>query len=193
MSGFSCAEFGTAEESAFVGAIAASCDSVETQHVSDIACTDATSRRRLHATTDSTLLDYTISLPQTDDDGDVAAQVQSQLTSAINDGSFTSALASASDDGSVLASATSTGVVTHLHTTPPSAAPTATPKDDDDDDDDGLTGAGIALIILAAIALTIGGYLIFLKEGFCFNTGPKEEAGGQEMVAAKANDVNVTI
>ena len=51
------------------------------------------------------------------------------------------------------------------------------------------------MIILAAIALTIGGYLIFLKEGFCFNTDPKAEAaaGGQEMAAAKANDVNVNV
>ena len=66
-------------------------------------------------------------------------------------------------------------------------------EEEEDDDDGGLTGAGIAMIILAAIAVTASGYLIFLKEGFCFSTGPKAEAGGQEMTAAKANDVNVAL
>ena len=50
--------------------------------------------------------------------------------------------------------------------------------DDDNDNDNQITAAAVAMITLAIIAAVLGCYLLFFKEGFCFNTGktagPKE-------------------
>ena len=175
-------QVGTAEQAAFIDAIVSSTDSVTSaDQVSVPGCTDTDRRRRqLMATTDTVDIASEITIEE-NSDGTAAATLTAEVIAAVSDGTFGSAVVANSGSTSVLATATveSVGAVEV--------------EEDDDDDDDGLTGAGIVLIILAAIALIIGAYLIFLKEGFCFNTGPKAEAGGQEMVAAKANGVNVAI
>ena len=140
------------------------------------------------ATTDTVDIASEITIEE-NSDGTAAATLTAEVIAAFSDGTFGSAVVANSESTSVLATATveSVGAV--------EVEEDNEDDEDDDDDDDGLTGAGIVLIILAAIALIIGAYLIFLKEGFCFNTGPKAEpaAGGQEMTATKANDVNVTL
>ena len=180
-------QVGTADEAAFIDAIVSSTDSVTSaDQVIITGCTDTDRRRRqLMATTDT--VDIASEITIEDPDGTAAATLTAEVIAAASDGTFGSAVVANSGSTSVLATATveSVGAV--------EVEEDNEDDEDDDDDDDGLTGAGIVLIILAAIALIIGAYLIFLKEGFCFNTGPKAEAGGQEMVAAKANGVNVAI
>ena len=181
-------QVGTAEQAAFINAIVSSTDSVTSaDQVSVTGCTDTDRRRRqLMATTDTVDIASEITIEE-NSDGTAATTLTAEVIAALSDGTFGSAVVANSESTSVLATATveSVGAV--------EVEEDNEDDEDDDDDDDGLTGADIVLIILAAIALIIGAYLIFLKEGFCFNTGPKAEAGGQEMVAAKANGVNVAI
>ena len=150
-------------------------------------------RRSLAATTDTTDIEYAISVPDNDDDSvDLADLISSQLSASISSGAFDLALQNATSSSSVLAAAATTSAAVHKHTFPPSSKPTRPPAASEDG---GLSAAAVAAILLAAIALAGGAYLAFFKEGFCFNNGPKAEAaaGGQEIAVAKTNDVDVIL
>ena len=137
------------------------------------------------ATTDMADIATEITIEE-NSDGTAAATVTAEVIAAASDGTFGSAVVANAGSTSALAMATVEAVAAAAINDEEDnevndGSNGGDDEDDDDDDDDGLAGAGIvliilAVIILAVIALAVGVYLIFRKEGFCFNTGSKAEA-----------------